>query len=119
MLTTPVSECPCIRPLRHICSINPQPQPSMEGPSQGEFTDVSEVVTSYRLLYTALGWIPALAASASDWSCWGHPEDRLAKEGKGAEGRKGNRQEDAMFGPGVEFYVLLPGLANVQSHILF
>lgn len=75
-------------------------------------------MTSCRLLYTALPWIPALAASVIEGGCWGHLEEGwLAKDGK-AGGRKVSAQEDVLFGPDTEFYLFLPGLGIVQCHIL-
>lgn len=110
----PVSECPYVRPLRHICSISHQPHPSVERLSRREFTDTSEVVTSCGLLYIALGWIPALAASVLEGGCWGHSDERLAKKGKGADGRKVSGREDVLLGPDTEFFLFLLGLGIVQ-----
>lgn len=69
-------------------------------------------MTSCRLLHTVLGWIPAPAASVIEGGCWGHLEERLAKEGKGWRRKEGGGEvcgrEDVQLGPDTDFYLFLP-----------
>lgn len=67
---------------------------------------------------TALGWIPALAASVIEGGCWTRSEEGKAGEGKKAEEQEAVCGREDVLDPDAEFYLFLPRLGIAQCRIL-